>query len=737
MEILKYDSKLEVHRSGVVIIIPAFGAAMQLRRCLLSVLRWSPPHSIVLVSDDATPDGSVEATCRDVDLHLTHNCRLVYLRQPTNLGFVGNCNVAIDQASPADVILLNSDTEVSEGWLEGLRSAAYSDDHIATATALTNHGTILSLPYRNEPVSTLPTDCTVDSVARAIRHKSLRIRPHIPTAIGHCVYIKRSAFDLVGKFSNDFAPGYGEEIDFSQRCLQKGLGHVAADDVFVYHKGSSTFSARATALQHAHETLIAQRYPYYHAAITSESLSDNTPLSRALRVARSSFMPLRILIDGSSIGPEITGTAVQLMGFVQAMSRRQRVHVCVALHEYCNGHVLDVLTRTGVEIVDCDSPLLDKNGKRREFDIVHRPAQVGHLVELKRLRNWGSVIIITQLDLIAYRNPGYFESYDAWAEYREATKMALASAAKVIFISNHAAREAVNEDIVIPERIGTVYLGVDHAHSDVVQDCKPSCHIDLENTPYVLVLGADFCHKNRLFALKVMEHMILGGFGGRLVLAGPQASPGSSRWEEDEYLSLRPGLSEHVVRMGGMSEGEKRWLLKHAALVMAPSTYEGFGMVPFEAALVGVPSLFAPQTAYREVAPAGTALIVPWDAVETARRALRIMSESGIRESIIERLRIKAQEYTWERAAEALMSIYYCALAAPIPSSLVTYTGQDGAQMQSMQQVSDVRRSIGGRVGYYLATWGLLRGTLRGARALTRRWLVKVSLAFNTGNEVG
>src|ERR1041385_6290033 len=122
-------------------------------------------------------------------------------------------------AAPADVVVLNSDCVVAEGWLQGLRRAAYSDALVATASALTNHGTILSVPERNRPQPGIPQDQTLAHTAGAVRSFSLRFYPHLPTAIGHCMYIRRQALDLVGQFDLAFSPGYGEEVDFSQRCV--------------------------------------------------------------------------------------------------------------------------------------------------------------------------------------------------------------------------------------------------------------------------------------------------------------------------------------------------------------------------------------------------------------------------------------------------------------------------------------------------------------------------------------
>ena len=62
-------------------------------------------------------------------------------------------------------------------------------------------------------------------------------------------------------------------------------------------------------------------------------------------------------------------------------------------------------------------------------------------------------------------------------------------------------------------------------------------------------------------------------------------------------LAGRPHLAERVVDLPAVSEVEKRWLYGRTAAVLYPSLYEGFGLVPFEAADYGVPCLWAPVTA--------------------------------------------------------------------------------------------------------------------------------------------
>ena len=104
-----------------------------------------------------------------------------------------------------------------------------------------------------------------------MRGGAARLRPRLLTAVGHCVYVRRSALELVGDFDLAFTPGYGEEVDFSQRCLRSGPAHVAADDVLVRHHGGASLAADGMPhpAQRAHEAIIDERYPYYRESVTA------------------------------------------------------------------------------------------------------------------------------------------------------------------------------------------------------------------------------------------------------------------------------------------------------------------------------------------------------------------------------------------------------------------------------------------------------------------------------------
>jgi GT2 family glycosyltransferase/glycosyltransferase involved in cell wall biosynthesis len=655
---------LGAERGEVVVCIPVYGAPELFAECLTSVLAHTPRDVRILVADDASPDPAIGAFVRSLRELLEHE--LSYLRQPENLGFPGNVNAAFAIAAPADVVVLNSDCVVAAGWLEGLRRAAYSDALVATASALTNHGTILSVPRRNQPQPGIRQDRDLADLAGAVLAQSLRIHPHLPTAIGHCMYVRRQALDLVGGFDLAFSPGYGEEVDFSQRCLLHGLVHVAADDVFVLHHAGGSFAedGEANPVQEQHDRVIEARYPYYQRAQTAASSTSFGRLPRAIASARRAINGLAVTIDGRCLGPFATGTQVHTLQLIQALDATEQIGLRVIVPPDLGDYAArELAARPGIKLI----PHTDVHPGMEKADVAHRPYQVSSANDLHVLRCAGERQVITHQDLIAYRNPGYFAGYPQWERHQRLTRQALAVADMVVFFSHHAAKDALSEDLVDPGRVRVVYIGVDHAGAELSHEQRPPEHAQsLTEKPFLLCLGTDFRHKNRVFALRLLEALREEhGWDGKLVLAGPRVQGGSSAGEEAAYLATRPQLASAVVTLPAVGEGEKSWLLEHCAAVLYPTTYEGFGLMPFEAADHGRPCLFASQTALAEILPSELATLVPWDAGVSARRISDLLARPEAIEQHVRAIRRAGGRFTWQSTAESLVDVYRAAAASP------------------------------------------------------------------------
>jgi glycosyltransferase involved in cell wall biosynthesis len=650
-------------RGEVVVCVPLYGAHEHFVGALRSFLAHTPIDIRLLIADDASPDGRSEGLVRELEATGTIEHELLYLRHERNGGFPANVNAAFKAAAPADVVILNSDCVVAAGWLEGLRDAAYCDSNVATATALTNHGSILSVPDRGQPRSQLPQDWSLDQAAAAVMARSPRLRPRLPTAVGHCMYVRRSALELVGDFDLAFTPGYGEEVDFSQRCLRSGLAHVAADEVLVLHHGGGSFSVDGAenAARARHEELLATRYPYYHDVVAAFDNDPSGPLSRSLNAAARAIRGLSVVVDARILIGTLTGTQLHVLELIGALARRDDVSLTALIPPDVGGYARGVLEQfPDVELITVRGnprvpPKLDT------ADVVHRPFQVSSVDDLTFLATLGERLVVTHQDLISYRNPSYFRSPRKWADYRRLTRRALAIADRVLFFSAHARDDTLAENLVEPHRASVVHIGVDHALAKLEHVPRPPRGAQQlpDDAELMLCIGTDFRHKNRVFALRLLDELQQQhGWDGWLVFAGPRVEVGSSAPDEDQLLAFRSRVAGRTLDVAAVSEAEKAWLLGRARLVVYPTVYEGFGLVPFEAAARGVPCLWAKGTSLSEILPDAAAGIVPWDPVQSAVHALSLLRDEAARSENLEAIRTAAAALTWEATAERLVEVY-------------------------------------------------------------------------------
>lgn len=243
---------------GIEIIVPVHDAYPALTGCLAALERTVADGQRVTLIDDASTDPRVGPLLAEF---ARRRRGATLIRQPVNLGFVASVNRAMG-ASRADVVLLNSDTEVTRGWLEALARAAASDAAIATITPLSNNAEICSFPgfCRNNPPPDDP-----ERLAAAVRAATPRPEyPELPTAVGFCMYIRRRALDELGLFDEArFGRGYGEENDFCRRAAAAGYRNVLCEDAYVVHLGGRSFAPKGLKPGGDNMVRLLERHPDY------------------------------------------------------------------------------------------------------------------------------------------------------------------------------------------------------------------------------------------------------------------------------------------------------------------------------------------------------------------------------------------------------------------------------------------------------------------------------------------
>ena len=708
--------------SREVVAVPIFNAFDKAQRCFQSLLAHTPPAVPLLLVDDCSTDLQGLAALEEVGSRQPGSERpVVLLKRPRNVGFVGTANLIFDVCGRADVVVVNSDVVVAAGWLEGLREAADASTTLASVTAMTNHGAIVSVPDRNRPGPDLPPGIDVDTAAQRIREGSPKLSPRLPTAIGHCVYFRRLALDVVGKFDEAFGTGYGEEVDWSQRALAWGFEHVLADDVFVYHQGGASFleGGDRKEQQHRGDALVAERYPYYIPLVRQVERDRNSPLAASLLAARRSVLGLSVLVDGLCLGRSMTGTQKVVLELTRAIATSDRVARITLL----TPKVLPAYARSALEGVPklrYRPAVVGHPVATDRADVAVRPYQVTAISELYWLARLAERVIVGQLDFIAFDNPAYFATFPEWAAYRATQSLVLAAVDGVTFISSTIHQRALASGLLpqsTPARV--TFVGTNDAARAEDEESKPPAGCQGLGPDSLLVLGASFLHKNRSWALRVAQRLHQAGWSGHLVLAGPEPSHGSSQAVEGTWLAAHPEVAPRVIRLGAVSEAEKRWLYRHTALVLYPTTSEGFGMIPFEAAHHGVPCLSTRQGSLDEVLPEDLLTLESLDPDQGARLVEEILAEPDVRRSMVAAVERRAARYTWDSSGEEMVELMWQVTGRPRNSLVAMEVGGDVAALHPIASFGLVRRLLDPWADYvrrsnWMLTWVLPPGTRRG-----------------------
>jgi GT2 family glycosyltransferase len=258
------QSNISFKEIVVDVIIPVYNGLEQLKKCVLSVQNscLKVKHRVIIIND-ASPEKEVKVFLNT----LTHIEHFVLMENESNLGFTATVNRGMQLSNSHDVVLLNSDTEVANNWLDKLVYHAYSSAKTGTVTPFSNNATICSYPNIQGMV-TLPIGETTQSLDAAFNDANSNEHIELPTAIGFCMYIRRDCLNDIGFFDvATYGKGYGEENDFCIRASRKGWKHLLATDTFVYHEGEASFEMESAARKEAAMKILRRLYPRYESDV--------------------------------------------------------------------------------------------------------------------------------------------------------------------------------------------------------------------------------------------------------------------------------------------------------------------------------------------------------------------------------------------------------------------------------------------------------------------------------------
>jgi len=216
----------------VGIIILNWNGKEDTLECLESVYRIDYPHYEVIVVDNGSTDGSVEAIKNKFQ-------DVVLIANKENMGFCSGNNIGIKHAlrnGANFLLILNNDTVVKPFIIKELKKVIESDKNIGAVSPL--------IAYYHKPQVIQFFGTKIDwgngDVFGQYDIKDVMASDriwNIDYATWCAMFCRKEVIERVGFLDERFF-AYYEDTDWSIRCKKIGLRTVLYPKVLAYHKGS-------------------------------------------------------------------------------------------------------------------------------------------------------------------------------------------------------------------------------------------------------------------------------------------------------------------------------------------------------------------------------------------------------------------------------------------------------------------------------------------------------------------
>lgn len=215
-----------------------------LEKFLPSVLKHSRGYADVIVADNASSDGSV-------DFLRINFPEVKIIQNSGNGGFAKGYNDALAEVEAEFFILLNSDIEVTENWIQPVIHLMESDPMIAACQPI-----IRSFHHPEKFEYAGAAGGYIDSYGypfcrgRVFQHleedKGQYGNPvEVFWATGACMFVRAGVFRKFGGFDEDFF-AHMEEIDFCWRVKHDGYKVMVCPESKVFHVGGGTLPKQSS-----------------------------------------------------------------------------------------------------------------------------------------------------------------------------------------------------------------------------------------------------------------------------------------------------------------------------------------------------------------------------------------------------------------------------------------------------------------------------------------------------------
>jgi GT2 family glycosyltransferase/tetratricopeptide (TPR) repeat protein len=286
-------SKSTVDRVDIVLCV--HNAFEDVKECLTSIRRHTKVDYRLLIVDDGS-----QAETRDfLKSWVQEDSVATLFRNETARGYTKAANIGLRASKGDYIILLNSDTIVTPGWLEKLIECATSRKNIGIVGPLSNCASWQSIPEIFDKnggwmINNIPEGYSLETLSDIVANVSDKAFPSVNFVNGFCYMIKRAVIDAIGWLDEESFPyGYGEENDFSIRARKAGFKLAIADHAYVYHSKSKSFGhERRQELSKQGSAAFKSKHPDINVKALTEEIKNNQALERLRLKLREHIVPL-------------------------------------------------------------------------------------------------------------------------------------------------------------------------------------------------------------------------------------------------------------------------------------------------------------------------------------------------------------------------------------------------------------------------------------------------------------
>ena len=227
-------------------------------------------------------------------------------------------------------------------------------------------------------------------------------------------------------------------------------------------------------------------------------------------------------------------------------------------------------------------------------------------------------------------------------------------AKKIITVSEFSKQDIIDNYKVEPEKIHVAYNGANEGFKPISEEEKIAIRNQYTaGNQYFMFVGSLHPRKNlaRLFPAYDMFKERTGSDVKLLIV-------GEKRWWTESIQQAYEAMrhKDDVVFVGHLQMNELQRVTAAALASVYVSYFEGFGIPIVEAYKCDVPVITSNVTSMPEVAGDAALLVDPFN-IESIASALELVMDENVRNSLIEKGRIRRNDFSWDTAAKQWYSV--------------------------------------------------------------------------------